>query len=113
MKSIMNSTELKPLSKNEKKLLKASLKLESITKKYLTGLMEVDEVIQDLPVGLAREHRLEENYFKHVIKIIQGSVQMELLNARVQKGLTRFIPAPEEQESLTEYYDSLELDESL
>jgi hypothetical protein len=72
------------MTKQEAKMLKAAKKLEKITKKFLEGLVEVDETFQNLPTKLTRRYFLDEEYFKNVEKIISNTVGLEILAARLE-----------------------------
>jgi len=79
--------ELQDLSKKERKLLKAALKLEKITKKYMEQLTEIDEIMQKLPRQTVSCYSLEDRYFRHVPVIASAGVKMELLASHLEEEL--------------------------
>ncbi len=70
--------------KQEKKMRKAALKLEKITKKFMKELTKVDETMQKLPRQVVSAYMLEEEYFRHIPNIASLSVKLELLASKVQ-----------------------------
>ncbi len=69
--------------KQEKKMRKAALKLEKITKKFMKELTKVDVAMQKLPRQVVSAYMLEEEYFRHIPTIASLSVKLELLAAKV------------------------------
>ena len=69
--------------KQEKKMRKAALKLEKITKKFMKELTKVDETMQKLPRQVVSAYMLEEEYFRHIPTVASLSVKLELLAAKV------------------------------
>jgi len=89
----------------ERKLLKATKKLERKTQKYLNDLTEIDTIIGGCSIQTARSLDLEKTYFKNISAVVRAAIQLELLHSRVQAGLSKFDPDSDETNEDTLDYE--------